>query len=96
MKTLLTASLVTLTLFAGLQTAQAADVGGNVKTSVKTLVVFQDNKGIANKNSLAMGSVTGKSTSIGGNYKSSVKTGAIIQKNTGIANQNSVSMGSVQ
>lgn len=95
MKTLFTASLITLTLFAGLQTAQAADVGGNVKTSVKALVIFQDNKGIANKNTLNMGSVTGKSTSIGGNFKSSVKTGAIIQKNTGIANKNTINIGSV-
>ena len=96
MKTLLTASLVTFTLFAGLQTAQAADVGGNVKTNVKTAVVLQSNKGIANKNALTMGSVTGKSTSIGGNFKSRVKTGAVIQTNKGIANKNSVSMGSVQ
>ena len=96
MKTLLTTSLVAFTLLAGFQTAQAADVGGNVKTSVKSMVVLQTNKGIANKNALAMGSVTGKNTSIGGNFKSNVKVGAVIQSNKGIANKNTASIGSVQ
>ena len=96
MKTLFTSALITLTLFAGMQGAQAADVGGNVKTSVKAGVILQSNKGIANKNTITLGSVKGKNTSIGGNFKSRVKVGAIIQTNTGIANKNSVSIGSVQ
>ncbi len=95
MKTVFTASLVALTLFAGMQTAQAADVEGNVRTSVKAGVVLQTNKGIANKNSVSLGSVTGKTTDIGGNFRSSVKTLAVIQSNKGIANKNSVTMGSV-
>ena len=95
MKSLLTASLVALTLFAGMQSAQAADVGGDVRTNVKAGIVLQTNKGIANTNEAALGSVTGKSTDIGGNFRSNVKTLGVIQSNKGIANKNEVNIGSV-
>lgn len=75
--------------------AQAADVGGNVKTDVKAGVVLQQNTGIANKNEANIGSVTGKSTDVGGDVKSKVKVGAVIQTNKGIANKNEVNIGSV-
>lgn len=83
-------------LLAGLVTsAQAADVGGDVKTNVKAGVILQKNTGIANKNEANIGSVTGKSTSVGGDVKSRVKVGAVIQSNKGIANKNEVNIGSV-
>ena len=95
MKTLISSALIALTLAATAHTASAADVGGNVKTNVKTGVVLQMNTGIANKNEAALGSVTGKTTSVGGNFKSRVKTLAVIQTNKGIANKNELAMGSV-
>ncbi|TNC80511.1 MAG: hypothetical protein C9356_13975 [Oleiphilus sp.] len=95
MKSILTATLITFSLAAFAGAASAADVKGNVKSSVAAGVVLQKNTGIANKNETALGSVTGKSTSIGGNFTSNVKTAAVIQTNTGIANKNEVAMGSV-
>ena len=95
MKSIISASLIAFTLTALSHTAVAADIKGNVKTTVKAGVVLQNNKGIANKNEAALGSVTGKSTDIGGNFKSRVTTGAIIQNNKGIANKNELALGSV-
>lgn len=95
MKTLLSTALIAFVLSTTVQSASAAEVGGNVKTNVKVGVVLQKNTGIANKNVTNLGSVTGKTTSIGGNFKSSVKTMAVIQTNTGIANKNELNMGSV-
>ena len=95
MRTLLSTALIALSLVATAQTASAAEVGGNVKTNVKAGVVLQTNKGIANKNEAALGSITGKHTSIGGNFKSRVKVAAVIQSNKGIANKNELAIGSV-
>ena len=95
MKTLISATVIAFTLSALSHTAAAADVKGSVKTTVKAGVVLQNNKGIANKNEAALGSITGKSTSIGGDFKSRVTTGAVIQNNKGIANKNELAMGSV-
>lgn len=90
---LLTALVVTPLTAAPL--AQAADVSGSVKVNVKTGIILQSNKGIANRNEITLGSVTGKNTSVGGDIKSTVKTGAIIQTNKGIANKNRIRIGSV-
>lgn len=95
MKKIIITTAVASVLAMGMSVAQAADVGGDVKTNVKAGVILQDNKGIANKNEANLGSVTGKSTDIGGDVKINVKTGAVIQKNTGIANKNEVNIGSV-
>lgn len=81
--------------WAPLQSVQAAGVGGDVKVNVKTGIILQSNRGIANRNEIILGSVTGKNTSVGGDIKTTVKTGAIIQTNTGIANKNRISIGSV-
>lgn len=95
MKSFITTALIAVTLMLGLQLAHAADVSGSVKTNVKTGVILQSNKGIANKNSASLGSVSGKTTSVGGDVKMNVKTGAVIQSNKGIANKNEVALGSV-
>ncbi len=94
MKSIISATVIALTLSALSHTAAAADVKGSVKTSVKAGVVLQNNKGIANKNEAALGSITGKSR-IGGDFQSRVTTGAVIQNNKGIANKNELAMGSV-
>ncbi len=93
-KTIVTAAVASV-LAIGMSAVHAADVGGDVKANVKTGVVLQSNKGIANKNEANLGSVTGKSTDVGGDVKVNVKTGAVIQSNTGIANKNEVNIGSV-
>lgn len=95
MKKLMVTSALAAMLLGVVGTAQAAEVGGNVKTNVKAGIILQDNKGIANKNEANIGSVTGKTTSVGGNVKSNVKVGAVIQTNKGIANKNEVNIGSV-
>lgn len=95
MKSIISATLIAFSLTAVSGAALAADVKGNVKSSVAAGVVLQKNTGIANKNETALGSVTGKSTSIGGNFTTNVKTAAVIQTNTGIANKNELAMGSV-
>lgn len=95
MKSVITTAMIAATLLFGLQSAHAADVNGSVKTNVKTGVILQSNKGIANKNSASLGSVSGKTTSVGGDVKMNVKTGAVIQTNKGIANKNEVALGSV-
>lgn len=95
MKSVLVAAVAAGVLAMNATSVSAAEVGGDVKTNVKTGVVLQSNKGIANKNEVNLGSVTGKSTSVGGDVKATVKTGAIIQSNTGIANKNEVNIGSV-
>lgn len=95
MKTFISSVAMAAVLVLGAQSTMAADVSGSVKTNVKTGVILQSNKGIANKNEANLGSITGKNTSIGGDVKTSVKTGAIIQTNKGIANKNEVNIGSV-
>ena len=95
MKKLMTGTLISLTLLAAIPHAQAAEVGGNVKTNVKVGLILQSNKGIANRSEVNLGSVTGKRTSVGGNFKSNVKVGAIIQSNVGIANKAEINIGSV-
>ena len=95
MKKLLSTAVVAILTTTSFQSALAADVGGKVNTRVKTGLILQSNKGIANKNELLLGSITGKNTSVGGNFKSRVKVGAVIQTNTGIANKNRISIGSV-
>lgn len=95
MKKLIVTSAIAGLLVGAMSTANAADVGGDVKTDVKAGVILQKNTGIANKNEANIGSVTGKSTSVGGDVKSKVTVGAVIQNNKGIANKNEVNIGSV-
>lgn len=95
MKKLIVTSAIAGLLVGVISTANAAEVGGDVKTDVKAGVILQKNTGIANKNEANIGSVTGKSTSVGGDVKSKVKVGAVIQSNKGIANKNEVNIGSV-
>lgn len=95
MRTLITATIVALSLLSTAQFAQAASVGGNVKTNVKAGLILQSNIGIANKSEINLGSVTGKHTRVSGNFKSNVSVGAIIQSNKGIANRAKINIGSV-
>lgn len=95
MKKLIVMTAMASLLAAMVSVAQAAEVGGDVKTDVKAGVILQSNTGIANKNEANIGSVTGKTTKVGGDVKSRVKVGAVIQSNKGIANKNEVNIGSV-
>jgi hypothetical protein len=73
----------------------AADVNGNVETTVKVKNVEQKATGLANKNELNVGSIDGKNTKVGGNVKINVKADNISQKATGLANKNEMNIGSV-
>lgn len=76
--------------------AFAAEVGGNVNTTVKTGNITQVSSGVNNKQSITAGSVEGGKAKVGGNFKSTVTTGNITQGTSGVGNEQSITLGSVK